>query len=294
MDINQGNLDALFQGFNTAFRQGVGMAPSQYEQIAMPVTSTTSANIYPWLGDLPSMREWVGDRVINGLKLHDYTIKNRDFEKTVAVKQTLIEDDQYGVYAPMFADLGHEATAHPNRLVFDQLKNGHVRVCFDGTPFFSAAHPVGEVTASNFIEPGSGAGDPWYLLCVGRPIRPIIFQKRKDYNLTRMDRPTDENVFMRKEFLYGVDARASVGYGLWQLAVRSTEKLTSDAYAKARALMGGYRNDAGDPLGLVPDTLIVPASLEAAGRKVITAATGANGATNEWAGSATLLVSPWL
>lgn len=294
MIVNKASLDALFVAFNMAFQQGLGMAESQYSKVAMPVPSTTAQNTYPWLGNLPSMREWLGDRVIKDLSLHDYTIKNKPFEHTVGVKESDIEDDQHGVYLPMFKDLGNLATIHPNQLVFSALSQGHVNACYDKKPFFSKDHPVGETKASNLLAPAKDPVAPWFLLHTKRAILPLIFQRRKDYKLRRMDRPEDENVFMRGEYLYGVDARVNVGYGLWQLAVRSTEPLDADGYAKARSLMASYKDEAGTPLGLVPNLLVVPATLESAARKVVVAATAANGATNEWAGSAELLVSPWL
>lgn len=294
MIINAQSLSGLFQAYNLAFRKGLGTAESQYDKISMTVPSGTASVTYAWLGNLSSMREWIGDRVIDNLALHDYTIKNKPFEKTVGVKGSDIEDDTYGVYMPMFEDLGSLASIHPNQLVFEQLAHGHERACFDKQPFFSATHPVGELTASNLIEASSNPGEPWYLMCTRRPVRPIIFQRRKPYTLRRLDRAEDVNAFMRDEYLYGVDARVNVGFGLWQLAIRSTEKLTADSYAKARALMASYRNEGGAPLGLVPNLLMVPSTLESAGRKIVVSAMGANGATNEWAGSAELLVSPWL
>ena len=91
-----------------------------------------------------------------------------------------------------------------------------------------------------------------------------------------------------------MDARVNVGFGLWQCAVRSTKPLTNENYAEARAAMMAFTNDAGDPLGLVPNLLVVPPTHESAARKVVVAALTTGGATNEWAGSAELLVSPWL
>ncbi|WP_205426583.1 Mu-like prophage major head subunit gpT family protein, partial [Helicobacter suis] len=33
-----------------------------------------------------------------------------------------------------------------------------------------------------------------------------------------LDQPTNQNNFMRREFLYGIDSEDNAGYGLWQLA----------------------------------------------------------------------------
>ena len=47
----------------------------------------------------------------------------------------------------------------------------------------------------------------WFLADTSKPLRPVIVQKRKAPVLTRLDRENDDNVFFRKEFIYGTDAR---------------------------------------------------------------------------------------
>ena len=85
MEINNANLKALFVAFNAAFKEGLGQAASQYGQIATTVPSTTAAEEYGWLGQLPGLREWLGDRVVHGIGNHGYTIKNKSYELTVSV-----------------------------------------------------------------------------------------------------------------------------------------------------------------------------------------------------------------
>ena len=47
------------------------------------------------------------------------------------------------------------------------------------------------------------------------------FTEREAGHLLALDRPDDYNAFMKKQFLYGVDARYNVGFGMYQLAVGS-------------------------------------------------------------------------
>ena len=49
-------------------------------------------------------------------------------------------------------------------------------------------------------------------------MKPIYVQQRKLAALTRMDRDTDENVFMRNEYYYGTDARGEAFLTLPHLA----------------------------------------------------------------------------
>ena len=292
MLINRGTLDTLFTAFNAAFREGFGQAPADHERFTMPVTSMTSTEEYAWLGQWPGLKEWVGERVLRGIADHEYSIKNRKFESTIEVDRDKIEDDQYGVYSPMFREAGYAAGAHPCELVYQALKDGFATNCFDGQFFFDADHPVGDgETQSN---DGGGSGDPWFLMDTKRMIKPIIHQVRRPYNLTRMDDLDDPNVFMRDQFLYGVDGRCNVGYGLWQLAYGSKQALTAANYAAAREAMQEYKADGGRPLGIMPNLLVVPPSLEQEAREILIAEKLANNASNVWRGSAEFVVSPWL
>lgn len=62
--------------------------------------------------------------------------------------------------------------------------------------------------------------DAWYLLDTTKPIAPFVFQNRKSPQFTALTDPTQENVFMRKKFVYGVDSRGAGGYSLPFLALR--------------------------------------------------------------------------
>ena len=137
-----------------------------------------------------------------------------------------------------------------------------------------------------------GAGTAWYLLDTTRSLKPLIFQERRRYQLQWMDRVDDEHLFSRNEYRYGVDGRCNVGFGLWQLAYGSKQTLNATNYASARAAMLGMKGNDGVPMGVVPNLLVVPPTLESKAIVVSTLAGG--GETNEWAGSAELLVFPWL
>ena len=132
MLITPTNLKTLFIGFKTNFQSGLNTAQSLYQQLATVVPSSTGTEEYGWLGQLPGLREWLGDRVVHAIGNHGYTIKNKPFELTVGVPRTAIEDDQYGVYTPLMTEMGRAAEAHPDELVFRLLKDGRTALCYDG------------------------------------------------------------------------------------------------------------------------------------------------------------------
>lgn len=295
MDINRANLNLLFTGFQTSFQNAFAGAPQDYAQIVLPVPSTKATEVYPWLGQTTGFREWIGDRVIQNLESHDFSIKNRKFENTVKVNRDDIEDDAFGLYSPLFAQLGQDAAVHPGLLAWGLLLQGFSSQCYDGQNFFDTDHRVGkagsEISVSN-SQGGSGA--PWFLIDTSRMIKPIILQKRRPYNLTSLDRLTDQNVFMQDEFIYGVDARLNVGFGLWQLAYASREALDGNAFNDAYASMASCPGDNGLPLGTLPRLLVCGPRNRAAALEAVKADRNQYGATNINKDAVDVLVTPWL
>lgn len=293
MIINQASLQAIYRSLNTLFRDAVlAFAPqSQWPLVATEVPSVSREELYDWLGDIPAMREWIGDRLIKDLSGIHYAIVNKDFEATIEVDRNDIEDDRIGIHRPRIQQLGQSAMTHRDTLVFALLAAGFASLCYDGQYFFDSDHLVAGASVSNT---GGGSGTGWYLLDLSKPLKPIILQVRKQPELTSLDRPDDEQVFMRKKFRYGVDDRKNVGFGLWQLAYGSKQTLDAAAYAAARAAMMSFKNDSGAPLGITPTHLVVPPTLEAAARALLSVQTTTGGAGNPWYNTAQLVVVPWL
>lgn len=297
MILNATSLRSLYTGFSSAFQSGFSGVATQYGRVALTVPSSTRSNEYGWLGQFPRIREWIGDRVVQNLETHSYAIRNRSFELTVGVERDDIEDDNIGLYGPMFSELGLAAATFPDELVWPLLKAGFTTKCYDGQYFFDTDHPVLDETgtAQSVSNTGGGSGTPWFLMDVSRVIKPLIFQQRKPFsNLIRKDSETDENVFSAKKLVYGVDGRCNVGFGFWQLAYGSKQTLEPAAYGAARAAMMGMKGDYGKPLGIMPNLLVVGPTGESAGRKILNSELGSGGETNEWKGTAELLVVPWL
>jgi len=220
MLINAANLALLSTGFSTAYQQGLGQAQAQWNRIATRVPSTNAKTSYGWLGQLPNIRKWVGDRVVHGISQHDYTIKNEPWELTIAVDRDSIEDDEYGVYTPLFTEMGLSTAAHPDMLCYGLLKDGFAAACYDGQNFFDTDHPVLDKAGNeeSVANTDGGSGTPWFLIDDSRALKPILYQDRRSFQFVAKDKVTDDNVFDRKEFKYGVDGRNNVGFGFWQFA----------------------------------------------------------------------------
>ncbi len=262
MIVSSDNLNKLRVGYSAAYKRGQSSsAAATSGRISMRVPASTREQRYGWLNKLPDVREWIGDRTVLNLSESDYTIKEKPWELTVGVDRDDIETDNLGQYSMMFELMGESTISKPEQLIWSLLKSGFATNCYDGQFFFDTDHPVIDadgVTVNSIANTDGGAGTPWFLLDVSRVVKPLILQVRREFgDIIAKDRETDDNVFHRKEFIYGVDARMNAGYGFWQQAWGSKQALSAANYASARAALAGMKGDHGRPLGITPNLLVV-------------------------------------
>jgi phage major head subunit gpT-like protein len=262
----------------------------------MTVPSAARDEQYGWLGQFPNLREWIGPRHVHGLRSHSFTITNKKFESTAGVGRDDISDDRLGAFKPMFAEMGWLARQHPEERVFGLLASGFSETCFDGQPYFDADHPLSDrngaaITVSNIQ---AGSNPAWFLLDTSRAVRPLVWQTREAYEFQTINRANDEHVFLNDKYLFGVRARVSAGFGLWQLGFGSKADLTAENYALARAAMMAYRSDGGRVLGINPNVLVVPPALESKALHILNSEIKDTGGSNPWKGTADLIVTPFV
>lgn len=250
---------------------------SQWGSVAMEIKSAGSQNVYGFMSKFPKMRLWAGERVVDELSKSGYAIVNQHYESTVSVSRDDIEDDNLGQYAPLIEMAGASANEHVDELVFGLLKDGFETDCFDGKHFFASDHPIypnengtGEASdASNILNPAVATGPAWFLLDASRPLKPLIYQNRKPATFVAQTSQTDESVFMTNTYRFGIDARRSAGYGLWQLAVACRDELTAANFKAAYAMLEGMRTDGNRPLPVRASVLVVPTELRADAEGII-------------------------
>ena len=117
--------------------------------------------------------------------------------------------------------------------------------------------------------------------------REYLFESKEDAN-------TSDHVFNRDEFLYGIRNYLVPGYGFWQLAFGSKGTLDGTNFGAAYASLMAMTNDSGEPLGVLPNLLIVGASNRDAAMNVVKRERDTNGASNINYQAVDVLVTPWL
>lgn len=295
MELNHGNLAMLEQGFRGSFNVGLARSKPTWPGLAMEIPSVTAENIYAWLANNFTIREWIGDRHLQNLASDIYRIPNKDFEGTVKVAKNAISDDQYGIYSKSFEQMGDSVTLFPDKQVYQLVTGGFAQKCWDGQYFFDTDHPVGlpgrEASVSNHM---GGSGSPWFILDTSKVLKPFIWQPREAFKMVRMDGESTENVFMRKDLVYGVDGRSGTGYGLWQLAVASKQTLNSTNVRAALTAMGQFKGNNGEPLDVQGDTIVVGAGDRETAIDLFSKEMLTGGETNTLRGRLKVVASGWI
>jgi len=143
MLVNQAALASIGRSFSTIFQQVLQATAAHWPEIASLIPSGGSEIDYKWLGKVPVMKEWLGDKAIANLAAYEYTIKNKDWESTIEVDRNDIEDDQIGLYRPLISSIAQAAKQHPDKLIFDLILAGFTTLCYDGQFFFDTDHLEG-------------------------------------------------------------------------------------------------------------------------------------------------------
>lgn len=140
MLITPSTLQGMFTMFDTRFWQAYQQTQIFKDKLATTITSVTEQNTYGWMGKIPTLREWIGARQPQNAFAYPYTVTNKPFELTMSVDKFKIQDDQYGLYAPIVTEMGWQAAKWPDyRLVEIIQANG---TWADGKAFFATDHPV--------------------------------------------------------------------------------------------------------------------------------------------------------
>ena len=298
MIVNLATVKGIYVNLRTLFQKAFKETDSDWEKLAMKVTSTTSEEHYWWLDRFPKLRKWIGEKAVKALGAFKYTLVNEDFEATVAIKRNHIKDNQLAGYSVSAKSIGRSAKEWPGDLVFALLHGGFTNLCYDGQPYFDTDHPVGSLFVSNTgkkqlsaatlakaqgsyglartamrkfkdeegaplkIKPNVLVVPPaledearvllesekfadgtkniykgtaelmvvdelesdteWFLFDTNQIIKPFIFQEREAPEFVSQTNMDSDDVFMKAEYKFGVEARGQSGYGFWQMGYGST------------------------------------------------------------------------
>lgn len=172
MALSTANQVTALRDLTVKFDRAVRAATPFYPRIATTVPSEGAEEKHGWLGDMPGMREWLGERIFKELRAATYELKNKHWESSLLVSKTDIADARMLKYGPLVDALAAEASYHPDELMFQVLVAGETSLCFDGQLFFDTDHAWGDS--------GTQSNDLTYAAATGTTPTPTEF--RAAYN----------------------------------------------------------------------------------------------------------------
>lgn len=144
MAQNTAKYEAILRDLTHKFYHGVKTASPFYPSVCTTVQSTGADEKYGWLGQVPSVREWLGERIFNEMRASDFTLANKLWEDSLLVPKINMDDDRMGLYDTLFTDLGQRAALHPDKLLMQAIIAGESTLCHDGQYFFDTDHAWGD------------------------------------------------------------------------------------------------------------------------------------------------------
>lgn len=144
MSLSTAAAIAQLRGLTAKFDTAIETSMPFYPTIARTVRSTGRDEQYGFIGDVPGVREWLGDRIFHTLRAGQFTLANKKWENSVRVEKDDIDDDRIGMYDMVMEQLGVEAAYHPDELMFTLIDNGESAACWDGQFFFDTDHSYGD------------------------------------------------------------------------------------------------------------------------------------------------------
>jgi phage major head subunit gpT-like protein len=132
----------LEKGIKAIFDEAyAGFQGTPYAQLAATVAtevpSNSAAERFGWLGAMPAVQEWLGDKAAGIVNDYNYDIPNRDWYNAVDIDRNELEDDQLGRIEPRIRTLAEEMRSFKGELVSNFILNGLVGLAYDGAAFFS-------------------------------------------------------------------------------------------------------------------------------------------------------------
>ncbi len=94
MILTREALAGAYISINTKFNEALAEAPMSYEEIATVLPSTNAVETYNWLGLLPRLVKWIGERQTHKLRGHTFTIANEDWAIGIEVTRDDLADDR--------------------------------------------------------------------------------------------------------------------------------------------------------------------------------------------------------
>lgn len=135
----------------------------RWERYATRQDSSSRSNYYPAAIDAAKVREWIGERVVNGVHIIGAEVVNKKWELTYGIPREALDDDLKGITRQAVSQVRSGAAKfarQPDKLCVAVITGN--TTCLDGLSLFSASHKVnpGDPASATFSNTDSGGLTP--------------------------------------------------------------------------------------------------------------------------------------
>lgn len=122
------------------------LAGSWVSLIANQYSSNQATETYAGIGNVPALREWLGEKQLKSLNIGSLTITNKDWESTLRLMRKDLQRDKTGFLRQRAGELATRAAEHDEKLLSELIDTGDdadIGTAFDGQFFFDTDHSFG-------------------------------------------------------------------------------------------------------------------------------------------------------
>lgn len=162
MLVTQENVQKAFRGLRAIFMQRLASTAEQvWSKIAMKTQTGGEEEDYDFLLAIGGLKELIGEIAIENLRVAGFTIKSKEFHKTIGVPVSAIRRDKLGLLTPTVQLMADRANRLPNKLVTQLLGEGFTTKDYCNSYFFAAnKREYGKASAfTNLLTTALSAGN---------------------------------------------------------------------------------------------------------------------------------------
>lgn len=141
--LNRATLEAAYVTYSTIFDAQLANTPVIYPQIATVMPGVGPVTSFKWLGEVPVMTEWNGQRQINKLRAEGHELRTRWYANGIELDYDDTAEDKLGIVSPRIQGLARMGPRKIDAMVVDHYLNGFagtLGLTYDGQYLFDTDH----------------------------------------------------------------------------------------------------------------------------------------------------------
>jgi phage major head subunit gpT-like protein len=159
--LSRDKLEAAYITYSTIFDMMLASTPVIYPKIATVMNGVGPVTAFKWLGNVPVMTEWQGERKIDKLRAEQHELRTKWYANGIELDYDDLAEDKLGIVRPRIEDLAKMGPRKMDALVIDFYVNGFagtLGLTYDGQYLFDTDHTYatadGQTSQSN-LETGA-------------------------------------------------------------------------------------------------------------------------------------------